>query len=66
MARAHTKESQNRINAQIPMGRMASPKEIASGAFYLVSDEASYATGSVLVLDGAATVGFAGCNLKRD
>ena len=64
MDRAHSKEFQDRICAQIPMGRMASPQEVASAALYLASDDASYTTGSVLVLDGAATVGFAGCYLE--
>ena len=36
----------------IPLGRFSAPEEIASGALFLASDEASYATGSCLVLDG--------------
>jgi 3-oxoacyl-[acyl-carrier protein] reductase len=66
MDRAHSKEFQERISTQIPMKRMASPAEIAGGCLYLVSDDASYATGSVLVLDGSATAGFAGCYLVKD
>lgn len=64
MDKAHSRQSQERINAQLPMKRMASPAEIAGGALYLVSDDATYATGSVLVLDGSATAGFAGCYLQ--
>lgn len=39
----------------IPMGRVASPSEIAPAALYLASDASSYVTGSVLVIDGGYT-----------
>lgn len=35
-----------------PMGRMGTAKEIAYGALYLASDEASYVTGAELTIDG--------------
>jgi NAD(P)-dependent dehydrogenase (short-subunit alcohol dehydrogenase family) len=38
--------------AQIPMGRAASPEEIASVALFLVSDDSSYITGVALPVDG--------------
>jgi NAD(P)-dependent dehydrogenase (short-subunit alcohol dehydrogenase family) len=44
-----TKESIARIN---PMRRMAQPAEIASMALFLASDDASFATGGVFVVDG--------------
>jgi NAD(P)-dependent dehydrogenase (short-subunit alcohol dehydrogenase family) len=34
------------------MGRVATPEEIAYGVLYLASDEASFGTGSELVIDG--------------
>ncbi|MFI2411982.1 SDR family NAD(P)-dependent oxidoreductase [Streptomyces sp. NPDC018947] len=37
---------------QIPLGRMADPVEVARAALWLLSDEASYVTGSHLVCDG--------------
>lgn len=43
------------ITAAIPMGRWARPEEIAYGALFLASDEASYVTGSELVIDGGYT-----------
>lgn len=61
MDAAHSKEKQARIAAQIPAKRMASPDEIAAACAFLASEEASYANGSVLLLDGGATAGFAGC-----
>jgi 3-oxoacyl-[acyl-carrier protein] reductase len=36
----------------IPLGRMATPAEIASSIVYLASDEAGYVTGSVLRVNG--------------
>jgi NAD(P)-dependent dehydrogenase (short-subunit alcohol dehydrogenase family) len=39
-----------------PMGRLGDPKEIAAGALFLASAEASYLTGSDLVLDGGQNI----------
>ena len=38
-----------------PMGRPGLPEEIGGGALYLVSDAASFATGTILVIDGGYT-----------
>jgi len=38
--------------AQIPMGRYANPEEIAGAVLYLVSDAASFTTGTSIVCDG--------------
>jgi NAD(P)-dependent dehydrogenase (short-subunit alcohol dehydrogenase family) len=47
------------ILSHIPMKRPGTPEDIANGALYLASDAASYVTGSVLVIDGGWTCGFA-------
>lgn len=39
----------------IPLGRVAEPEDIAYGVLFLASDEASYVTGSELVIDGGST-----------
>ena len=38
------------------LGRMASPEEIAKVALFLVSDDASFITGSVIVADGGEII----------
>jgi acetoacetyl-CoA reductase/3-oxoacyl-[acyl-carrier protein] reductase len=38
--------------AQIPVGRIAAPEEIAAGVLYLVSDDAAYVTGHTLNING--------------
>ncbi|WP_251329712.1 SDR family NAD(P)-dependent oxidoreductase [Haloplanus pelagicus] len=40
----------------IPIGRPATPDEIAPGALFLASDAASYVTGELLTIDGAWSV----------
>ena len=43
------------MHARQPIGRMGLPDEIANAALYLASDEASFVTGSTLVIDGGWT-----------
>ena len=38
-----------------PMGRLGKPEEIANAALFLASEEASFITGSSLVVDGGYT-----------
>ena len=44
--------------ARIPAAREGTPDEVARAIRWLLSDEASYATGSVLTLDGGFTLGI--------
>lgn len=40
------------MSAQVPMGRLGRPEEIANGALFLASDESSFMTGAELCIDG--------------
>lgn len=53
----YTDEMLNAVNRKIPMGRHASPEEIAGLFAFLASEDAAFATGHVYVMDGAETTG---------
>ena len=43
------------LRAQTPMGRLGKPQEVAQAALFLVSDGASFITGTGLIVDGGLT-----------
>ena len=53
----YTPEMLDAVNSRIPLGRHATPDELAGLFAYLASDEAAYFTGSVIVMDGGETAG---------
>jgi NAD(P)-dependent dehydrogenase (short-subunit alcohol dehydrogenase family) len=50
-------EAQDRMRAAIPLGRFGAATEIASVVAFLLSDGASYMTGSVVTVDGGRSLG---------
>jgi meso-butanediol dehydrogenase/(S,S)-butanediol dehydrogenase/diacetyl reductase len=53
----YTPEMLEQVNRRIPLGRHATPEELAGLFAYLAGDEAAYFTGSVIVMDGGETAG---------
>lgn len=49
--------ARERSRARHPMGRFGTPGEVALGALYLASDDSSFTTGSLLVIDGGWLAG---------
>jgi NAD(P)-dependent dehydrogenase (short-subunit alcohol dehydrogenase family) len=47
-----------RRRIHLPMGRLAQAREIAQGALFLASDEASYVTGTTFLVDGGLTAAY--------
>lgn len=49
---ANKEENLKKLMAIVPLGRVAEPVEIAHGALWLLSDDASFVTGVALPIDG--------------
>jgi NAD(P)-dependent dehydrogenase (short-subunit alcohol dehydrogenase family) len=48
--------ARERLVARQPLGRLGQPTEVATAILYLASDDASFMTGTSLVIDGGMTV----------
>ena len=51
-------EGEKRYLARVPMGRFASPNEIAAAIVFLASDDAAFITGQTLFVDGGSSLGM--------
>ncbi|SCX34328.1 putative 2,4-dienoyl-CoA reductase [Agrobacterium rosae] len=40
------------MKVSIPLGRLGAPKDVANAFLFLVSDDASYITGTTIAVDG--------------
>lgn len=56
----------NRLKALYPIGRLGTPEDVANAALFLASDESSFATGAVLVIDGGVTASQLGFSVFQD
>ena len=54
MVAALPEEMVQRLTATIPLGRVGEPEDVANAFVFLASDMASYVTGEILSVDGAA------------
>ena len=52
-----TDEQKATIKTQVPLGRYASPDEVAAAVTWLASDGAAYVTGAVIPVDGGLGMG---------
>ena len=50
------RDTEAMLAAQHPIGRFAKPEEVAEAVVWLLSDRASFSTGSALFVDGGQTV----------
>lgn len=55
LAKGLWQEHEVEIAQHIPLRRLGEPDDIADAAFFLVSDESSWITGQVIVIDGGTT-----------
>jgi len=53
-----SEEKKQRRLVHVPMGRFGEPAEMAQGALFLASNDASYVTGSTFMVDGGITAAY--------
>ena len=54
------------LRALYPLGRLGTPDDIANAALFLASDESSFATGAVFVIDGGLTAGNVAFSIRSE
>jgi NAD(P)-dependent dehydrogenase (short-subunit alcohol dehydrogenase family) len=52
MTRALNEEQRTGLSAQVPLGRLGQPEDIAAAVAFLASAEAAYITGETLHVNG--------------
>jgi len=56
-ASGNKKRATQRYHRLMPLGRFGEPEEVANAAVFLASDESTFTTASVLMVDGGVTAG---------
>lgn len=56
MSHSLNEEQKKQILRRTPLGRLGEPKDVVGAVIFLLSDEASFITGQLLVIDGGSTV----------
>ncbi|GHN02358.1 3-oxoacyl-[acyl-carrier-protein] reductase FabG [Cytophagales bacterium WSM2-2] len=51
-------ERKKRVLKRTPMGKLGLPEDVANTAYFLVSDQNAYITGTVIPVDGGNSIGF--------
>ena len=51
-------QARNKIESNVPLGRIGNPADIAAATRFFLSDEAGYVTGQTLNVCGGLSVGF--------
>ena len=51
-------ERKAKVISRTPLGELGLPEDIANTAYFLVSDEAKYITGTIVPVDGGNAIGF--------
>ena len=59
-----TEEQKEKERQNYPLRRFAQPEDIANGIAYLLSDAASFVTGTALKIDGGRPLHYSGCFLS--
>ena len=49
-------EHKQQILRRTPLGRLGEPSDVVGAVLFLLSDQASFITGQLLVVDGGSTV----------
>jgi 3-oxoacyl-[acyl-carrier protein] reductase len=55
MVKGLTEEQKHRIVRRTPLGRLTSAEDVANAVYFLVSEQAAFITGQILVVDGGIT-----------
>ncbi len=62
MAAADDSEEKHAVESEIPLGRMGNAEEVAAAVASAASEQASYVTGTTIVVDGGMSLYPSSCD----